>query len=167
MIPCILKSYIDGISGDLNSNLPGDTMKRTERTMGSQKIITIFRFFFTVFLLTVAVSCTKPASAARISDPSLFSVKPDTSDELPSYGCIRLRRGDSIELTGTVSRVRKGTQIMILLTTAANRVFILQSGAASLTPGTTYRTRSVITFEGNSERLPELAVHSFKRIKTP
>ena len=112
-------------------------------------------------ILSAAAACTK--AEKPINDPSLFAIKSTASSELPSYGCVRLRRGDRIELTGTVSEKKAGGKEV--LTTYAGREFILTGDKADLSPDVIYRIKSVITFEGNDERLPELSILSFKIIK--
>ena len=52
-----------------------------------------------------------------------------------------------------------------VLTTSAGRKFILTGDKADLSPDVIYRIKSVITFEGNDERLPELSILSFKPVK--
>ncbi len=117
--------------------------------------------FFAILILSTAAACTK--AEKPINDPSLFVTKSTGSSELPSYGCVRLRRGDRIELIGTVSGKKAGGKK--ILTTSSGREFILTGEKADLSPGTAYRIKSVITFEGNDEQLPELSILSFKSIK--
>ncbi len=116
-----------------------------------------------VLVLSAAAACTK--AEKPINDPSLFVTKNTGSSELPSYGCVRLRRGDRIELTGTVSGKKAGGKE--ILTTSAGRKFILTGEKADLSPGVIYQVKSVITFEGNDEQLPELSILSFKPVKKP
>ncbi len=143
--------------------------------MKIHKNILSFRIFLcTLFLFIVVVSCTKHTQTGlsgtetkNITDSTLFLTKTSNSGELPSYGCVRLRRGDRIELKGTVSKSGTGTQEHTVLTTSAGRVFILIEGKDSIPPAGTFSVKSIIQFEGNDQRLPELSVLSFHRIKKP
>lgn len=142
--------------------------------MKTHRIRLLFSIFSPLLFLFLAVSCTKSVSVDRsgtgtqnITDNALFLTKNSESDELPVYGCVQLRRGDRIELVGTVSTTGEGTQRHTILTTSAGRVFILVQGKSAIPPAGTYRVKSTIQFEGNDQRIPELAVLSFEHIIKP
>jgi len=139
--------------------------------MKTYRIRLLFSIFFPLLFLFLAVSCTQSVSqdhsgtgTHKITDNALFLTKNNESDELPVYGCVRLRRGDKIELEGTVSRTGEGTLQHTILTTSAGRVFILVQGKSPVPPAGTYRVKSSIQFEGNNQRIPELAVLSFNHV---
>ncbi len=130
-------------------------------------------------VFSLSTTCTKPVfvhfsgteektlnqPAESIANDSLFVTKKSQSDELSSYECVRLRRGDTIELTGKVSIKKIYAHSRTILTTAANRIFILTGETLpSFLPGE-YRVRGSILFEGNADRLPELTVLSSEYMK--
>ncbi len=145
------------------------------RNSGKAALFTLyFTLFFLIplFLLSCARREQTPAphkkqQPASITDDTLFTTKGKKPDDLPVYGCVRLRRGDILELTGEISLKNTGAHSNTVITTAAGRVFIL-TGAKIPAPGSgAKKIKGSILFEGNEERLPELAVLSYKPVKYP
>lgn len=99
--------------------------------------------------------CSGNKIEKSISDNSLFVSK---SEE--TYQCVRLRRGDKIELTGTVKAFNREGEKKFLLITDAGRKYILDENSSDLSAfeGKKIRIKSAILFEGNEEKLPVLTV---------
>ena len=108
--------------------------------------------YFSAFAILILLSgCSKEDKSVSLADDSLFISKEDEA-----YSCVRLRRGDVIELDGILSSKN------LKLTTAEGRIFIIDSTDAAISAssfsGKKVHLKGSILFEGNDSRLPVLSV---------
>ncbi len=113
--------------------------------------------FFAFSVLILLSGCSKGEKTVSIADDSLFISKKDEA-----YSCVRLRRGDVIELNGIISCQNGENGEFITLTTAEGRTFILNETEDQVSVSSFSRKKvhlkGSILFEGNGSRLPVLSV---------
>ncbi len=117
----------------------------------------IKRYFPAVIIAVILVSSVSYAGDNKENSLSsgMFAEKEDSG----GYECIRLRRGDVIELDGRISRISDSGGTVYLFTTLENRKFILQrksQDSTGLPEKKTIHLKGIIIFEGNSDQLPVL-----------
>ncbi len=137
----------------------------------SGKMAFSMRFYLLIpfIVLTLLLSgCMKGRQTEPIADDSFFISREDSAEtaEDEHYQCIRLRRGDVIELYGTVIQGASESGNSTLLKTAAGRTFILDDkgsipAAGSIQNGKVH-LKGKILFEGNNEQPPILSVIEIK-----
>ncbi len=117
----------------------------------------IKRYFPAVIMAVILISAVSYAGDNK--ENSLSSGMFAEKDDSGGYECVRLRRGDVIELDGRISRISDSGRTVYLFTTLENRKFILQrksQDGTGLPENRTIHLKGIIIFEGNSDQLPVL-----------
>ncbi len=123
-----------------------------------------YSLFIQFIALALLLSgCIQSRSTEPIADDSFFISRNHSAaaaEEEP-YQCVRLRRGDIIELDGEVLAEDSPSGKIIVLKTAAGRSFILDkinAAAAGSLLNKKIHVKGKVLFEGNNEQLPILSV---------